>query len=1003
MDEPTRMDLRGATGVQIGDHPQMHLHVRNTPPSWWIRSGYIDQVRDIAPGGGAPGALKDRGAELEELAAFCAGDQEYLWWKAQPWAGKSALLSTFVLNPPPSVEVVSFFVTMRVAAQSDSVAFTDMLIDQLAAILGEPAPGPLSPGRADALRRALLLQTSGKLHAEGRRLVLVVDGIDEDRSVRPRSGLASVASLLPKSCGDGLRVVVSSRPDPPLPADVAADHPLRRGIRIRSLTMSSHAGEVARHAGRELYDLLHDDGLGRQVLALITACGGGLTLAELEELTGEPPFRLEGLLGGVFGRTVAGREPGRRYVFTHETLRSTAVRSFGATLAAYRERLHRWADDYRDRSWPPETPRYLLLDYPALLAELSDVGRLVDLALDHARHDRMLLRTGGDAAAFAELHACQNILLTRRELTEADLGCLLRLSHHCDELETRNRNIPVRLPAVWATLGYADRAEALAYSIADRYERTAALVALSEALATAGETVRVERIIRDIIDPYEGSRALLGVATVAGRAGDTERAMAAAGSARELITTIDSSYEREMALTGLVEVLTITGAVGQAEAIARSLTDAHHRARALTAVAKANDTDGALRIINDITLTDQRASALIDLADLAEPGRVDGLVDIAEQAAACVDDPYRRALLLAGLARVSAKAGKRRRALRLLAVAEQTGRPLVIAFERTLVLTRLAEAMTAAGEDEWADRLVRDITDPYEQVTALSQLVSTSAASLHRAERVALGIADAGLRAQAMTDLAAAAAAAGHHKHSADLALTAEQIARAITDTSGQAGAQADLAIALAVAAEVEWAEETARGIDDRDERERALAGVAEAVAAAGDVPQAQRIIDLITDPDWQAGALAGLAEAQGAIGDVDGAERIAREIDDPEWRAQALAGVHGAPQTLVNPTNDPDERAQALTAELATAGDLTQAERVARSITDPGRQARALLVVAAAAERGEAGRLIGSAMGMASWRYAVRALAAVYPHVVIEAAPTLEDNAPGHQVRRTS
>jgi hypothetical protein len=275
-----------------------------------------------------------------------------------------------------------------------------------------------------------------------------------------------------------------------------------------------------------------------------------------------------------------------------------------------------------------------------------------------------------------------------------------------------------------------------------------------------------------------------------------------------------------------------------------------------------------------------------------------------------------------------------------------------------------------------------------------------SGAGLHRAERVARDIADAGLRAQALTDLAAAASAAGHHEHAADLAHTAEHIARAITDPSGQAGAQADLAVALAVAAEVEWAERIARGIDDRDERERALAGVAEAVAATGDVPRAQRIIDLITDRDWQAGALAGLAQALGAIGDVERAERIARGIDDPEWRAQALAGAHGAPQTLVNLTNDPDERAHALTAELASAGDLAQAERVARGITDPGRQARALIVVAAAAERGEAGRLIGSAMGMASWRYSVRALAAAYPQVVIRAAPTLESAARGHQVR---
>jgi hypothetical protein len=36
-----------------------------------------------------------------------------VWWQAQAWAGKSALLSTFVLHPPAGVRVVAFFITAR--------------------------------------------------------------------------------------------------------------------------------------------------------------------------------------------------------------------------------------------------------------------------------------------------------------------------------------------------------------------------------------------------------------------------------------------------------------------------------------------------------------------------------------------------------------------------------------------------------------------------------------------------------------------------------------------------------------------------------------------------------------------------------------------------------------------------------------------------------------------------------------------------------------------------
>jgi hypothetical protein len=68
------------------------------------RSAYLAQVRQIAPP-----QLVGHEAELEELARFCLDEQAgaYVWWQAGPWAGKSALLSTFVLNPVPFNNSVS--------------------------------------------------------------------------------------------------------------------------------------------------------------------------------------------------------------------------------------------------------------------------------------------------------------------------------------------------------------------------------------------------------------------------------------------------------------------------------------------------------------------------------------------------------------------------------------------------------------------------------------------------------------------------------------------------------------------------------------------------------------------------------------------------------------------------------------------------------------------------------------------------------------------------------
>jgi hypothetical protein len=213
----------GATGEELTEVRRL-ASLERPDPHWWARSGYLQKVRDIAP----DGRLRDRDDELALMTAFCAGSAPYLWWQADPWAGKSALLSAFVLDPPPATDVVSFFITGRLAAEADSSACVDALIDQLAALIGEKPPASVSALSRDADRRRLLRMAADRAAEAGRRLVLVVDGLDEDTGARPGTGLASVAAILPKAHHDALRVIVASRPSPALPADVPPDHPLRR-------------------------------------------------------------------------------------------------------------------------------------------------------------------------------------------------------------------------------------------------------------------------------------------------------------------------------------------------------------------------------------------------------------------------------------------------------------------------------------------------------------------------------------------------------------------------------------------------------------------------------------------------------------------------------------------------------------------------------------------------------------------------------------------------------
>ena len=273
-------------------------------PGELLQAGYAAQVRDIAPD-----ALVGREEELAELVQFCAGQERYQWRQARPWAGKSALAAWFVLHAPAGATVVSFFVTGRLAGQADSDAFTEAMIEQLAAVAGEPIAGTGTPAGRDRERRRLLDLAAGRVAERQQRLVLVVDGLDEDEGATAGSGKPSIASLLPKHPPDAVRVLVTSRPHPGLPYDVPADHPLRH-VRRHRLAPSPFAQGVKVEAKRELLEQLHGEQLQVDVIGYITAAGGSLTIQELAELTAQPEWILEGKLGSVFGRSLKTRKPG---------------------------------------------------------------------------------------------------------------------------------------------------------------------------------------------------------------------------------------------------------------------------------------------------------------------------------------------------------------------------------------------------------------------------------------------------------------------------------------------------------------------------------------------------------------------------------------------------------------------------------------------------------------------------------------------------------------------
>ncbi|GAA1516687.1 hypothetical protein GCM10009827_034360 [Dactylosporangium maewongense] len=695
---------------------------------WW-RPDYAAHVDDLVPVGG----LRDREAELAELAAFCAGDEPYLWIQAEPWAGKSALLATFVRHPQPGVDVLAFFVTARLATQSDSNAFAGALVEQLTGLL-ELRLDASAPA-AQVSRWLPLLRTAAR-HAElaGRRLLLVVDGLDEDKGAETGSGLASVASLLPRHAVPNLRIVVSSRPDPPLPDDVPGDHPLRH-CRVRWLTAFPHASSIAAQARQELRALLLGDSTHVDVIGLLTACADGLTVAELEELTGLDRFRLERLIGGVFGRSVAVRPvhasaPEPVLLFTHDELREQAVGGLGAAIGRHRERIHAWADGYRAKRWPVGTPQYLLHGYPRMLRSLPDPGRLIALAVDHDRHDRLLAVTGGDGAGMAEVRAAQDLIIGR---PEPDLRAMVRLALRLDELTARNANIPAGLPALWVVLGEPARGDALAQGMADPVAQNMALAQLAAAVAGTVDERFAQTVAWSIVDAKRHERSLADLVETAVSIGDHRRAARFARSAID-----QDRWTRSM--LGLVGAVLDDGDLPLAMSLARSIIDPDHRALAMSqllrAFGAAGDADQVERLMTEAETAAHaardRSGRSVALARLSAAVRVAGrslraerLFTEALSLARSITDPAARSRTLAGLLQWGAPAPGGPGAL--AAEAAAAARTIDGPVEQAELMLELVDAVLAAGDLRSAETLGRLIDDPRLRTSALTRLLEHTA------------------------------------------------------------------------------------------------------------------------------------------------------------------------------------------------------------------------------------------------------------------------------------
>jgi hypothetical protein len=491
-----------------------------------VREAYRAQLADITPE-----RLEDRESEVRDLVSFCSGTERYRWVQGPPWAGKTALAAWFAGHPPRGVVPVWFFLTAGQASQSYSDAYTAALIDQLAAVAGREPAGTGSPTARDGERRLLLRQAAERVAQDGKTLLLVVDGLDEDQSLMPGGSGTSIASLLPERLPSNVRVLITSRTNPGLPPDVRGEHPLRH-CRVTSLSATEAARHTEHEAKFDLRRALTGDRLQRDLVGLLTAARGTLALDDLRELTGETAYELRNRLGSAFGRVLRLRggdyggtmpyAPGRGYLFAHETLLTAAQNELGPDVDAYRERLHVWADSYARRGWPEDTPAYLLQPYGRLLASFRDACRATALATDARRRDRLYEVAGSDALCLAEIASARE---TVRLATPDDLGALAALAVAEDLVARRNVRLHPDIPAVHARLGRTWQAIGLARSVFRNLDRAMALAGVAGVLAKkrdrravglAEEAVKLaEKAQAEAVFPSSGEHLLRTQGTLA--------------------------------------------------------------------------------------------------------------------------------------------------------------------------------------------------------------------------------------------------------------------------------------------------------------------------------------------------------------------------------------------------------------------------------------------------------------------------------------------------------
>ena len=550
------------------------------------------------------------------------------------------------------------------------------------------------------------------------------------------------------------------------------------------------------------------------------------------------------------------------HVFAHETLLTEARIRFAADLAAYEDLVDAWASEYAQRSWPVDSPRYLLRPYTRELARRAhDPGglperrraaadRLLDYALDPYRQKRLRERLGNDLAAMSELEHAERL---NRAAGLPDLGKATRLAKSRDALRNRSSSLSAAALTVLAGSDWR-RASALARGAGDG---SVAVVA-GELVRTAGEDLGpASTVTHLIVAPSYAAPALCELALAHHARGQLAPAEESAASALDAAGKVGDFSARVTCLTQVAEALTTVGL------------------KSVAGEALAQATEAAREIVDDRSLVACLMRLAASLASAQRPGSAESVVDKALAIARGVDDPARAAALLT-------------------AIASSDGAGLVSQDDRDRALLEVHRAAESISSVQDYPRALAAV--------ALAQVhfALPYGSSLEKAIELAAQVEYPKFHAEILETCATVLASAGQRERAASLLEEAVVVADnySLRWDEYTWWRRADTLISLARTQARQGLYQAARDtVTTRlvHERQNALAAIAEIQIDAGELDEAAATIQLISDPDRNIPASGQLACALARNGDANASfmfDEFVAKLTRPEAGQNAGGGL---------------------------------------------------------------------------------------------------------------